>query len=187
MKLRARAFFLAIVLPPLGLVAACILADAPPTIEVPAPQRPVVVNAAVVPKLSEDIDDPRLLKFVVPIEVDSDQVLRYIVAVDFDPRVPLVAPPSAVEPNGTPLRTIEFDYTDGVLDTTQCHSISLFVALEFDSVTAYAPKRPPGGDLVGWKYRPRGVTCDVYDAGPLPEAGPDAEGGADGAADGGTE
>ncbi len=168
-----------------ALLAACILADAPPTIEVPAPQRPVIVNAAAIPKLGEIIDDPRSLVFAVTVEVDSDQPLRYLVLIDFDELNPKFPSPSSLEPTpGISRRTVEFDYTQGALDPTTCHKIRLVVALEFDRDTPYAPKKPPGGDVADWIYQPRGVSCGTYDAGPLPEAGSDA---ADGAADGGLQ
>lgn len=169
-----------------ALLAACILADAPPTIEVPAPQRPVIVNAAAIPKLGEIIDDPRALVFAVTVEVDSDQTLRYMVLIDFDELNPRFPSPSSIPgPVTASRRTIEFDYYQkGVLDPTTCHKIRLVVALEFDRDTPYAPQKPPGGDVADWIYQPRGVSCGTYDAGPLPEAGSDAS---DGAVDGGLE
>lgn len=165
-----------------ALLAACILADAPPTIEVPPPQRPVIVNAAAIPKLGEIIDDPRALVFAVTVEVDSDQTLRYLVLVDFDELNPKFPSPSSLPgPTSSSRRTIEFDLSKGTVDPTTCHKIRLVVALEFDRDTPYAPQKPPGGDVADWIYRPRGVSCGTYDAGPLPEAGSDA---ADGAVDG---
>lgn len=164
---------------------ACILSDGPPVIVVPAPSRPVIVNAATVPELAKIIDDPRALKFAVPVEVDYDQRLKYLVLVDFDERNPNVPQPSSLNPvsENQPRRTIEFDLSKGDLDPDQCHDIVLVVALEFDD-TRYAPAKPPGGDKATWFYRPRGVSCEAYDAGPLPEAGADAS---DAAVDGGTE
>jgi hypothetical protein len=170
-------------LSPLAAVAACILADSPPEIVLPSPQRPVIVNASAIPKLGDVIDDPRALDFAVTVEVDSDQDLYYVVLVDLDP----LEPPNILVsklPAGTPRRTIELDYREksGPIDPTTCHDIELIVGLGFDQ-NSYSPKKPPGGDRAKWRYEPRGVTCLAYDAGPLPEAGADASDAGD--ADGG--
>ncbi len=168
---------------PLALLAACILADAPPTIEVPPPQRPVIVYGSAVPALGDVIEDPRDLDFAVTVEVDSDQELLYLVLVDyFATQNPQPQPVGSI-PAGTSRRTIFFNYTKGLFDLSTCHEITLIVALDFDSNTPISPKKPPGGDQVKWRYIPRGTSCQAYDAGPLPEAGADASDAGDGGAD----
>lgn len=171
------------------LLAACILADPPPELPDPSPQRPAIVHGGAVPTLNHDIDSPADLdRFIIPVEVDADQVLLYKVFIDFDPPNPLfiiqdgkVDVPRA---GASTSRTIDFSLGEGLVDPKKCHDILVTVALDW-AQGGYSPVTPPGGDQARWSYRPKGVACEAYDAGPLPaDAGTDA---ADAAADGATD
>jgi len=173
-----------------GAPVACILADEPPQLPDPSAQRPAIVHGGVVPTLLHDIDDPTELKrFIIPVEVDANEVLLYKVFLDFDP-------PSSVQVIqegivGIPvagtatIRTVDFSL-ELAFDVKTCHDIVVAVAHEW-AQGGYSPATPPGGDQAHWSYRPRGVACAAYDAGPPPpDAGNDGEAGAaDGATEGG--
>jgi len=171
-----------------GAPVACILADAPPELPIPSPQRPAIVHGGAVPTLLHDITDPTdLQSFIVPVEVDANQVLLYKVFLDFDPpnSVSVIQEGIVDIPRtGTSTtRTVDFSLK-GAFDVSTCHDILVTVALSW-APGGYSPN-PPGGDQAHWSYRPRGVACQAYDAGPpLPDAGADADDGGDGAFEGG--
>lgn len=186
---KAPALFIAAVLL-VGAPVACILADAPPQLPEPSAQRPAIVHGGAVPTLLHAIDDPADLdRFIIPVEVDADKVLLYKVFLDFDPpssvhviQDGIVGVPIA---GTSTIRTVDFSLT-GAFDVKECHEIVITVAREW-AQGGYSPATPPGGDLAHWSYRPRGVACTAYDAGPPPpDAGSDGEAGAvDGASEGG--
>ena len=168
-----------------GAPVACILADAPPELPTPSPQRPAIVHGGAVPTLLHGITDPTdLQSFIVPVDVDANQVLLYKVFLDFDPpssvRVIQEGIVDIPRTGTSTTRTVEFSLKDA-FDATTCHEILVTVALTW-APGGYSPN-PPGGDQAHWSYRPRGVACEAYDAGPpLPDADTDA---GDGASEGG--
>ena len=173
-----------------GAPVACILADEPPQLPNPSPQRPAIVHGGAVPTLLHDIDDPADLdRFIVPVEVDADQPLLYKVFLDFDPpnsvRVIQEGIVDIPRTGTSTIRTVDFSLK-AAFDVTTCHEILVTVALRW-APGGYSPVTPPGGDQAHWSYRPRGVACQAYDAGPPPpDAGSDADAGAvDGSSEGG--
>lgn len=168
-----------------GTPVACILADLPPELPTPSAQRPAIVHGGAVPSLLHVIDDPtELQRFIVPVEVDADQVLLYKVFIDFDPpNSIIIKEDSKVDvprTGSSTTRTVDFSL-EFAFDPTTCHDILVTVALAW-APGGYSPVTPPGGDQAHWAYRPKGVACQAYDAGPPPpDAGSDAgEAGADG-------
>ena len=162
---------------------ACVLADPPPLQELPPPMRPVIVHPSVDPPLGViglQPDNAPPMKFSVPIQVDPNETLQWRVFIDLHRTT---SPPPALLKfsfdqgvGGDGGTTVTFDINFAAdLDPTICHTIDFVVANLFINNTTFAadPQDPPGGDGAKWTYEPLG-NCNVYDAGPMPEAGPDA-------------
>jgi len=178
---------------------ACVLADPPPLQELPPPMRPVINHLGASPPLGEVIglqpDNAPPMPFSVPIQVDPNETFQWRVFIDLHRT--LSSPPALLKfsfdqgVGGDGGTTVTFDINFAAdLDPTTCHTIDFVVANLFINDTTFAadPQDPPGGDSASWIYEPVG-NCNVYDAGPMPEAGPDASDGsdADDAGDGASE
>lgn len=186
MKARARLVLaLFVVGAPLGGIAACVLADPPPLVQIPPPTRPVILHDSVSPPLDQKLLAPpgQSLDFVVPVQVDPDQAVQWRVFVDLDPNgSPNIGPTTGGVDDGgvlgtTPaeggsiaVREEHFSLTAGQIDLGACHTITFVVAYSFQPLLPASPVDPPGGDRATWFYEPMG-DCTYFDAAPPTDAG----------------
>jgi hypothetical protein len=159
------------------LLGACLLADPPGDPPKSDPRRPSIQHEAVDPPLFLPITDiPPGKELVVPVDSDPQAPLTYKLFLDFDPvtgGVPLI-PDSTIPPDQTlnPTRVIHIGLSSLFgLDTSQCHTLLLRVAVDFSTKSNWTPL-PPGGDDAIWFYRPNGAQgpCPGFDAGTFPDA-----------------
>lgn len=158
-------------------LGACLLAEPPGDPPKTEPRRPSIQHLAVDPPYWQPITDiPPGKELVVPVDSDPQSPLSYKLFLDFDPAtggVPLVDDKVPVDPTLSPTRIIHVPLSGLFgLDTSQCHTIYLVVAVDFSTKSNWTPLAP-GGDDVVWFYRPNGsqAPCPGYDAGTFPEAG----------------
>jgi hypothetical protein len=159
--------------------AACITAP-PPQLPEETEHRPTILHESVVPSGVILAELP--LEFEVPVDLeDPNESFQWDVFIDYEACIdppnctsatPPRTPPGVVTVTPTPgtldggIAWVSFSApTD--LDPSQCHSIQVFVAHQFEPGSPHQPDSI-GGDSVQWIYDPPGaVSCDliVYDAG----------------------
>lgn len=158
------------------LIGGCLLAEPPgdpPKIE---PRRPSIHHDTVNPPTWTPITDiaPNT-ELVVPVDADPQAPLLYKLFLDFDPGtggVPLVDDKVPADPTLNSMRVIHIGlYGLFGLDTSQCHTLLVRVALSFSQNSNWQPLAPGGDDAV-WFYRPNGnnAPCPGFDAGTFPDA-----------------
>ncbi len=154
----------------LAAMAACVLVEPLPELPVPPPRRPSIVAASVSPPSSVVLTDlAESTSFVVPVEAEADETLRWRVFVDYGHDQALIAgrPDTDLPPiAGTSTRRfVDFSLSNTLLgDPRACHTVTLFVAYEFE--VNQTPKANDG-DVETWFYQPRGAYagCPGFEGG----------------------
>jgi hypothetical protein len=148
-------------------VAACVLADPPPTLPVVPEGRPAIITDSVTPPVGVITSWPTA--FFVPVTVlDPTQSLQWYAFEDFTSQSQW-GTPSGYGPtypaDGSTLFTVTARNVQ-VPVGPGCHRVAIVVAYAFGQ--GYVPEAP-GGDLAEWLYAPSGDRgdCAGYDAGKL--------------------